>query len=197
MQRTDSKRGGHLKNGSAGKKMRNLEDLLEEGLKEIYDGELQLTAALPRMAKACYNEDLEDAFNRHLTQTKRHIERLEKVFKRLKIDFSEKKSCEAMKGLINEGEYIIDHFEESHVRDSALIIAAQKIEHYEIASYGSLCELSDVLGFWNVCDLLGRTLDEEEKTDIELTEIAVHINDDAYEMSEHSTVEDEFKHKQN
>jgi ferritin-like metal-binding protein YciE len=162
---------------------KTLEDLLESGLKEIYSAEMQLLEALPEVAKACYNEDLQDAVEKHYRQTQRHVERLEKVFKRLNIQKDGSESCPAMEGLIRENKRIIDEFEESPVRDSALIIGAQKIEHYEIACYGSLCELCDVLGFWNLCDVLGRTLDEEEKTDLELTEIAMHVNDDAYEMS--------------
>ncbi len=165
---------------------KTLEDLLETGLREIYSAEVQLTGALPEMAKACYSEDLEDAMMKHHAQTQRHVERLQKVFKRLNIADPQEGSCPAMEGLVEECHRIIRDFDESPVRDSALIICAQKIEHYEIACYGSLCELCDVLGYWNVCDVLGRTLDEEEKTDLELTEIAMHVNDDAYEMSTHS-----------
>jgi ferritin-like metal-binding protein YciE len=177
--------GHHGKRASAGTH-KSLEDLLEDGLKEIYDAEQQLLEALPEVAAACYNEDLQDAVNKHHQQTKRHVERLEKVFKRLKISVGEKRECAAMKGLIGESRKIISEYDESPVRDSALIIGAQKIEHYEIACYGSLCELSDVLGYWNVCDILGRTLDEEEKTDLELTEIAMYVNDEAYETSGHN-----------
>ena len=164
----------------------SLEDLLENGLLEIYDAEKQILKALPLMAKSCYNEDLEDAFNNHLVETRKHIERLEKIFRRLNIPIQEKQAgCEAMAGLVSEAAHIIENYPENHVRDAAIIISAQKIEHYEIACYGSLCELSDVLGYWNICDLLGRTLDDEERTDVELTGIAARINDNAYEMSHH------------
>jgi ferritin-like metal-binding protein YciE len=176
----------------------SLEDLLEKGLLEIYDAENQILKALPLMAKSCYNEDLEDAFNTHLVETRKHIERLEKIFRRLNIPFQEKQtSCEAMSGLISEATHIIENYPENHVRDAAIIIAVQKIEHYEIASYGSLCELSDVLGYWNICDLLGRTLDDEERTDIGLTGIAARINDNAYEMSHHGNEsgENNFRNK--
>jgi ferritin-like metal-binding protein YciE len=168
-----------------GARHKTLQDLLESGLREIYSAELQLLEALPDVAKACYSEDLQDAVLRHHRQTQRHVERLEKVFKRLAISVDTKATCLAMEGLVAENKRIISEFDESPVRDSALIIGTQKIEHYEIACYGSLCELCDVLGYWNVCDVLGRTLDEEEKTDLELTEIAMHVNDDAYEMSAH------------
>jgi|SRR5688572_13139028 len=169
---------------SNGKKHKTLEELLEDNLKDVYSAELQLIDALPEMADAAHNSELQQAFTNHLEQTKRHLSRLEKVFDKFEIDTDEVETCKAMEGLIEEGKKIINEYEESHVRDSALIIGAQKIEHYEIAAYGSLCELADVLGYSNLHDLLGRTLDEEETTDEELTEIAAAINDEAREMSE-------------
>lgn len=176
---------------SAGKQPKTLHDLLEEALKDIYSAEMQLTEALPLMAKACESEELQDAFTTHLQQTKRHAERLEKVFSRLGIDKSEVETCKAMEGLIEEGKKIIEEFEESAVRDAALIIAAQKVEHYEIASYGSICELCDVLGHRKTGELLGRTLAEEEETDELLTDIAQDINDEAFEMSEEEDEEED------
>ena len=173
------------------KKPHSLEDLLKEEIKDMYSAETQLVEALPKIAKACYSEDLQDAINEHLQQTKRQVERLEKAFNRLGIDKSEVETCAAMEGLIEEGNKIIEEFEESPVRDSALIIGSQKIEHYEIASYGSICELCDVLGYHQLCDLMGRSLDEEERTDDDLTEIAQHINDEAYLMSEHDEQDEE------
>lgn len=161
---------------------KTLKQLFEEGLKDIYNAEKQLIQALPEMAQAAYSEDLADAFQQHLEQTKKHAERLEKIFSRLRID-REEETCKAMEGLIEEGKKIISEYEESPVRDSALIIGAQKIEHYEIAAYGSLCELADVLGFHKICDTLDRTLAEEEETDHLLTSIAMDVNDEAYEMS--------------
>lgn len=169
---------------AAEKGQKTLLDLLEDGLKDIYSAEKQLVEALPLMAKAAESEDLENAFRKHLEETKRHIERLDKIFTRLKINTGDVGKCAAMEGLIEEGKKIIEEYEESPVRDSALIIGAQKIEHYEIASYGSLCELADVLNMPNVCDLLDRTLEEEGKTDKNLTKIAQTINDEACEMSE-------------
>ena len=164
---------------------KTLENLLETGLKEIYRAEQLLLKALPEVAKACYHEDLQDAVMKHLVQTRRHVDRLEKVARRLGLGNLDEGTCPAMEGLIEECHRTIREFDEGSVRDSALIIGAQKIEHYEIACYGSLCELCDVLGYWNMCDVLGRTLDEEERTDLELTEIAMRVNDDAYEMSAH------------
>ena len=101
-------------------------------------------------------------------------------------------TCEAMEGLIKENKEIISEFDRSPARDSALIIGAQKVEHYEIASYGSLCELADVLGMQKVCDILDRTLEEEEDTDRDLTDIARHVNDEAAEMGGSEEEEYEF-----
>lgn len=161
-----------------------LEKLFEKNLKDVYSAEKQLIKALPEMIKAADNEDLQDAFTKHLEQTKRHAERLEKVFDRLEIDKSEEVTCEAMKGLIKENEEIIEEFDKSPVRDSALIIGAQKVEHYEIAAYGSLRELADVLGYSKIADLFERTLQEEEDTDEQLSYIAQDVNDEACELSE-------------
>ncbi|HEY1040951.1 MAG TPA: ferritin-like domain-containing protein [Bacteroidia bacterium] len=168
-----------------------MEHLFEEELKDVYSAEKQLIEALPKMVKAAYSEDLKDAFENHLQQTKRHVERIEKVMDRLRIEHEEEK-CMAMEGLIKENEKVIEEFDASHVRDSALIIGAQKVEHYEIASYGSLCELADVLGYSKIADLLGRTLDEEERTDKLLSMIAQDVNDDAYEMSEKEEHEEAY-----
>lgn len=158
-----------------------LRKLLEDGLKEMYNAEKQLVKAIPEMAKACESEELQDAFNDHLEQTRKQVERLEKVFTRLKMEPGEK-TCRAMEGLIEEGRQLIAEYEENAVRDAALIIGAQKIEHYEIAAYGSLCELADVLGYQKIADVLDRSLEEEENTDKMLTEIARDINDEAFEL---------------
>lgn len=186
-----SQNGNASKASASGKKQKTLKDLLEEGLKDVYSAEKQLVEALPEFAKACSSEDLEDAFTKHLQQTKRQAERIEKIFQRLGINKAEEKKCEAMEGLIKEGQKIIEEFDESPVRDSALIIGAQKIEHYEIAAYGSLCELADVLGLSKVAEILDRTLEEEENTDQELTQLAEEINDEAYELSEQQEGEEE------
>lgn len=164
-------------------KQQTLEDLFEEGLKDIYNAEKQLIDALPKMASAAYSEDLENAFMEHTEQTERQAERLEKIFDRLGIE-REEKECKAMKGLIKEGNEIIEEFEKGPVRDAALIIGAQKVEHYEIAAYGSLCELADVLGYSRISEILEQTLEEEEETDEELTCIALDVNDDAYALDQ-------------
>jgi len=170
----------------------SLEDLFENNLKDIYSGEKQLVEALPKVAEAAYNEDLQDAFREHLEQTRKHVERLEKIFGRLGIEKGEEEKCLAMEGLIKECNRTIEEFEESPVRDSALIIGAQKIEHYEIAAYGSLCELADVLGISGALNLLERTLDEEETTDKNLTDIAKDINDEAFEMSQRESSSSQY-----
>jgi ferritin-like metal-binding protein YciE len=175
---------------SGSKKKKTLKDLFYDGLKDIYSGETQLVEALPKMAKAADSEELSGAFTDHLEQTKRHVQRLEKIMKHLGVDPGGEK-CEAMEGLIKEGDEIIERYEESPVRDAALIIAAQKVEHYEIASYGSLCELADVLGMAKIHDTLGRTLDEEEDTDMLLSEIAQDINDEAYHEEDFDKTKDE------
>ncbi len=169
------------------RKGQSLEDLFENNLRDIYSGEKQLLQALPKVAEAAYSEDLQDAVREHLEQTKRQVERLDKIFSRLGIDKGKEEKCLAMEGLIKECNRTIEEFDESPVRDSALIIGAQKIEHYEIAAYGSLCELADVLGQTGALGLLERTLEEEETTDRNLTDIAKDINDEAFEMSRRQT----------
>jgi len=183
MNNSDEKRTDEQSsNGSSGGKHRKrLNDLLETGLKDMLSAEKQLVDALPEIAKAADNEELEDAVNKHLEQTKKHVARLEKACERLGIQTNDSEKCAAMEGLIEEGRRVIAEFPGGPVRDSALIIGAQKIEHYEIASYGSLCELCDVLGEDRIHDLLGRTLGEEEETDELLTVIAQDINDEAAE----------------
>jgi len=180
---TGSVTGNAARSSASGRQHKTLNDLLKDGLKDIYSAEKQLVEALPEMARACNSEDLQEAFEKHLQQTRRHVERIEKVFERLGIEPTGEENCEAMEGLIREGREIIERYEMSPVRDSALIIAAQKVEHYEIATYGSLCELCDVLGYPKLSDLLGRSLDEEETTDKELSELAQDVNDEAHEMS--------------
>ena len=166
------------------KKQKTLVCILKDGLKAMYSSENQLIEALPEMAKASYEEDLQDAFNKHLGETRRHAERLEKIFSKLGIEKNEVKKCETMESLIKSGKKIIDEFESGHVRDSALIMAAQKVEHHEIASYGSLYELCDVLGYHKIGDILDRTLQEEENADHNLTNLSKNVNDEAFEACE-------------
>lgn len=149
-----------------------LEKFFVDQLKDIYYAEQQLVKALPEMQKACTSEELEDAFEDHLKQTERHVKRLEKVFKLLNKK-AEGKKCEAIEGLIKEAKTIISETKEgSMTRDAALIIAAQKIEHYEIATYGGLVQLAITMDLHSAAEILDKTLAEEEDTDTTLTQIA-------------------------
>ena len=149
-------------------------------LKDIYFAENAIIEALGEMHEAVTTEELKEAFEDHRLQTQKHVSRLEKVF-RLIGEAPEKKECKAIKGIIEEGQEIIKSTEEgSMTRDAALIIAAQKVEHYEIATYGGLAQLAITMGHDKVADLLEKTLQEEEDTDYDLTEIAeTFINFDA------------------
>lgn len=142
------------------------------GLKDLYFAEKELKDALTKMQEAATTAELQDAFEDHGLLTRKHITRLEKVFRSLGED-PEAKKCEAILGLIKEGETVIEETEEgSMTRDAALIIAAQKAEHYEIASYGGLAALAETLRLPEASELLHRTLQEEEETDRSLTDIA-------------------------
>lgn len=143
-----------------------------DGLKDMYFAEKHILEALPKMKEAATTEELQDAFEDHHLVTQRQVSRLEKVFK--SIDESpEAKKCDAIIGIVKEGENIIKETEEGTMtRDAALIIAAQKVEHYEIASYGGLVALAETLQLERAADLLQMTLEEEEDTDMDLTDIA-------------------------
>ena len=181
--------GANSANGANGKEDQPslLEKFFLDQLKDIYYAEQQLLKAIPEMVKAATTEELEDAFNNHLKQTERHIKRLEKVFQSLGKN-PEGKKCEAMDGLVKEAQSIIsDTKEGSMTRDAALIIAAQKVEHYEIASYGGLVQLAITMGLQRTADVLEKTLTEEEETDALLTEIAeTYINIEAEEEGNYS-----------
>jgi ferritin-like metal-binding protein YciE len=155
----------------------NLNELFVEEIKDIYDAEKQLVKALPKMAKAAGSEELRAAFEDHLEITKGHVSRLEEVFKLLGTP-ARGKTCEGMKGLIKEGEEAIEELD-GIVLDAALIASAQKVEHYEIATYGTLATFADVLEKQDEKDLLGQTLEEEKEADEKLTQIAGQINPEA------------------
>jgi ferritin-like metal-binding protein YciE len=152
-------------------KLESLQDLLVAELKDLYSAENQLVKALPKMAKAASNEKLRDGFLEHLEQTKGHVERLEQACEELEVSPKGKK-CAAMEGLIEEGSELLKEDATPAVLDAALIAAAQKVEHYEIASYGSARTFAKVLGLDNVAKLLQQTLDEEGATDKKLTKLA-------------------------
>jgi ferritin-like metal-binding protein YciE len=164
------------------RKIRTLEDAFVHGLSDIYSGEKQLTKALPKLAKAASNEELAEGFENHKEETEDQIERIERIVDMLEIKL-ERITCEAMKGLIEEGQEVIQEIEEGPVRDVMLIAGGQKVEHYEIATYGCLVEMAKKLGFDDAADLLQETLDEEKATDKKLNKIAIsQVNEEA--MSE-------------
>jgi ferritin-like metal-binding protein YciE len=149
-----------------------LEKFFVNQLKDIYYAENKILDGLKKMEKAATTDELKDAFKEHHMQTEKHVKRLEKVFGLLN-QKPEGKTCEAIEGILKEGQSIIDETEEGTMtRDAALIFAAQKVEHYEIASYGGLVQFAITLGLHEVSDILDRTLREEEDTDTKLTEIA-------------------------
>src|SRR5436190_4448576 len=125
--------------------LESLDELLQDELKDMYDAEKQLTKALPKMAKKATNEDLKQAFEEHLHQTEQHIERLEQVFEQLEMPARGKK-CEGMKGLIEEGQDMMKDADDDATRDALMIASAQKVEHYEIASYGTARTWANLLG---------------------------------------------------
>ena len=150
----------------------HLEKFFLDQLQDIYYAENKITQALPKMSDACTTAELKEAFEDHLHQTQRHIKRLEKAFESLGRK-AEGKKCEAIEGIAREVDNIIEETEEGTLtRDAALIIAAQKVEHYEIATYGGLVQLAITMDLHDAADLLDKTLVEEEDTDARLTEIA-------------------------
>jgi ferritin-like metal-binding protein YciE len=151
--------------------MDNLRELLVDELKDIYNAEQQLTKALPRMAKKASHPQLKNAFETHLRETEAQVDRLEQVFEALG-EKAKGKTCQAMKGILEEGKEIMGEDMEDDVMDAALIAAAQKVEHYEIASYGTVRAWAQLLGERDAVKLLQQTLDEEGKTDKLLTKLA-------------------------
>ncbi len=156
----------------------SLKELLVDELKDLYDAEKQLVKALPKMAKAAYDEDLKAGLTEHLEETKEHVARLERVFKLLD-ETPKAKTCPAMKGLIEEGNEALEEKEASCVRDAQIIGSAQRIEHYEIAAYGTVRTLAETLGEDEVAEILQMTLDEEGEADKKLTAAAATINEAA------------------
>jgi ferritin-like metal-binding protein YciE len=148
-----------------------LEDLLGLELDDLYDAEQRLCIALPKMAEAAHSEELKQAFENHASQTQRHVSRLEQMFVSMGRT-SNRETCQAMKGLIAEGKEIIDATGSPDVRDAALISAAQRVEHYEIAAYGTARTFAQQLGLQDVVRLLQTTLEEERETDQHLTRLA-------------------------
>ena len=155
-------------------KLDTLQKLYVDELRDLYNAENQLLKALPKMAKAVSSEELKNAFEKHLEQTETHVERLEQVFEEL--DQTPKgKTCRAMKGLIQEGSEILEEEGDPSVLDAGIIVAAQKVEHYEIAGYGSVRTFAELLGQQKAAELLQTTLDEESEANELLTGLAESI----------------------
>ena len=148
-----------------------LHELFLEELADVYNAEQQLTKALPKLAKAAQNEDLREAFESHLEETENHVSRLEQVFESLD-ESPKRKKCKGMEGIIKEGQEVLSEHKQSDELDAALIAAAQKTEHYEIATYGCLCTWAQEMGHDKAVDLLKETLEEEKAADVKLTGIA-------------------------
>ena len=155
-------------------KLETLHKLFVHELKDIHSAERQLLDALPKMAEAAKNDDLKAAFNTHLEETKGQIQRLDTIFKGLDFQPGGHK-CVAMAGLIEEGEEMCKADAEEHVRDAGLIACAQRVEHYEIAAYGTAVALASKLGMQEAAALLRETLEQEGKTDRDLTHLAEKI----------------------
>jgi len=156
----------------------SLRELYVDELRDLYSAETQLTKALPKMAKASSNAELRQAFEEHLRQTSEHVSRLEQIFEMLEEKASGKK-CLGMEGLVKEGTESMQEDYEDAVRDAAIIGAAQRVEHYEIAAYGTAREFARLLGEDEHISLLDETLAEEKQTDSKLTQLAESINPQA------------------
>ena len=171
-----------------------LEKFFEDQLKDIYYAEQQIIKALPKMQNAATTEELKEAFDDHLYQTTKQVKRIEKIFEKLGKK-AEAKKCDAIDGIIKEADTIISETKEGTMtRDAALIIAAQKVEHYEIATYGGLVQLAITVGLNEISELLDKTLIEEEQTDSLLTDIAErYINIEAEEETRYSWNKNENK----
>jgi len=151
--------------------IKTIEDLFIHELSDIYSAEKQLTKALPRLARAASNPDLKAAFESHLEETHGQVERIDQIVELLDIKLKRIK-CAAMEGLVEEGKEVIDEVEEGPLRDAALIGGAQKVEHYEIASYGTISAIAKQLGYTDAIPLLQATLKEEKAADEKLTLLA-------------------------
>lgn len=158
--------------------IKSLRDLLVDELRDLYNAENQLIKALPKMAKAASHDELKEGFKEHLEQTHGHVDRLDRCLKLLGAN-AKGKTCHAMKGLVEEGAEAIENDGPKAIRDAQLIGAAQRVEHYEIAAYGTARAFAQTLGETKIADLLQETLDEEGETDKKLTALAETINEEA------------------
>jgi ferritin-like metal-binding protein YciE len=153
-------------------KLKTLQDLYVSELKDLYSAENQLLKAIPKMAKAATTPELKKAFEHHLEQTRNQVQRLETIFEELEVSPKGKK-CAAMEGLVAEGSEMVEEDAEPAVKDAGLIAAAQRVEHYEIAGYGTARTFATLLGHAKAAQLLQETLEEEAETDRNLTDLAM------------------------
>ena len=167
----------------------DLRELYIDELKDLYNAENQLVKALPKMAKAANSNELRSGFEEHLEQTKGHVQRLEQIFEMLG-ESPKGKKCKGMEGLVEEGSEMIDEDFEGSVKDAGLIGAAQRVEHYEIAGYGTVKAFAQTLGENEHAELLEQTLQEEKETDEKLTQLAEQINTQATSEAEESDEQD-------
>jgi ferritin-like metal-binding protein YciE len=156
-------------------KVESLRDLYIEQLRDLYNAEQQLVKALPKMAKAASSEELKAAFEDHLGQTRQHVQRIETIFEQMG-EKAQGKKCKAMEGLVEEGGEVIEENMVDGIKDAALIAAAQRVEHYEIAGYGCVRAYATKLGDNDAASLLTQTLDEEKEADQTLNDIAEELN---------------------
>jgi len=168
----------------------SLRELYVEELKDLYSAENQLTKALPKLAKAASSEELRQGFEEHLEQTKGHVQRLQRIFEQMGEKGTGKK-CMGMEGLVKEGAEVMEDDFEYAVMDAALISAAQRVEHYEIAGYGSVIAYAEILGESEQASLLQETLEEEKETDQKLTELAKEINAEANQSDTDAEAEED------
>jgi ferritin-like metal-binding protein YciE len=168
----------------------SLQELYVEQLRDLYSAENQLVKALPKMAKAAQSGALRKGFEQHLEQTKGHVDRLEQIFSAMDENPKGRK-CAGMEGLVEEGEEVIREQSGSDALDSGLIASAQRVEHYEIAGYGSVRTFAELLGDEEAVNLLQQTLDEEKETDVKLTELAKQVNAQALNSDGKSEMDEE------
>jgi ferritin-like metal-binding protein YciE len=154
--------------------MTSLRDLFIHELRDLYSAEQQILKALPDLAAAANSSELRESFESHLAETKGHVQRLEQIFEHMN-ESPKGKTCAGMKGLVDEGSEMLSEPSDPAVKDAGLIVAAQKVEHYEIAGYGSVCVFAGLLGFPSIKQLLKQTMAEEEAADAKLTRIAENI----------------------
>jgi len=167
----------------------SLQELYVEQLKDLYDAEHQIIKALPKMIDKAESEELKDALNEHLEVTKEQANRIEKIFSDMG-DKAKAEKCKGMQGVIAEGDDLIGDVEDPGVRDAAIIASAQRVEHYEMAGYGTARTYANQLGEDEAADLLQQTLDEEKEADEKLTQLASEINQEAAEGTQEEVTAD-------